>query len=355
MRSFAPGFYDRVRLSPELVQTLRLLGEHKGREGLFRRTSPQVLETLRKVAVVESTESSNRIEGIVASRERIEQLVAGSTLPQNRSEQEIAGYREVLATIHANHGDMPFTPSLVLQLHRDLYQFLPQDGGRFKGVDNEISETRPDGTRVVRFRPVSAFETPRAMEELHRLYARYREEGRVEPLLLVAAYVLDFLCIHPFLDGNGRMARLLSLLLLYKEGYEVGRYISLERVIERQREGYYAALLASSQDWHEGRHDVLPWWEFFLGVALLGAYRELESRTDQVTSAPGAKSAMVRETIYRLPQRFRIADVLKSCPGISRPTVDRVLRQLKEAGEIRLLSSGRFAEWEKTSSTSSSS
>lgn len=347
MRSFSPGFYDHVQLSPELVQTIRLLGEHKGREGLFRKVSPQVLEALRKVAIVESTESSNRIEGIVASRERIEQLVEGTTEPQNRSEQEIAGYREVLSTIHSSHDGIRLTPSVVLQLHRDLYQYLPQDGGRWKSVDNEITETRPDGSTFVRFRPTPAFETSGAMDELHRRFDRERAEGRVEPLLLVASYVLDFLCIHPFLDGNGRMARLLSLLLLYQEGYGVGRYISLERVVERQRDGYYAALLASSQNWHEGEHDPLPWWSYFLGVISLGSYRELETRTDKVTSAPGAKANMVESTVGRLPDRFQVSDVERGCPGVSRSTIRRVLRQLRDENKIRLVKGGREAEWQK--------
>ena len=258
----------------QLVQTLRLLGESKGRQQLYRRQSPQILEVLRKAAVIESTRSSNRIEGIVASDERVEALVEGATEPRNRSEQEIAGYRSVLATLHSSHDDVPFTSNVVLQLHRDLYRFAPQEGGRYKAVDNEITETDAEGNRALRFRPTSAFETPRAMEELHRRYDALRATGEVEPLLLIASYALDFLCIHPFLDGNGRMARLLTLLLLYKEGYEVGRFISLERTVERQRDGYYDALYRSSQGWHEGEHDPLPWWEYFLGVMLLEAYRE---------------------------------------------------------------------------------
>lgn len=347
MHSFAPGFLEAQAPTPRLVTTIRTLGEYKGKEQLFARQSPQVLDILRRAAVIESTRSSNRIEGIVASDERVLALVEESSPPRNRSEQEIAGYRAVLATIHASHDAMGFTPNVVLQLHRDLYQFTTQEGGRFKPVDNEITETRPDGTRVVRFQPVAAADTPRAMDELHRRFEVRRQEGVIEPLLLIASYALDFLCIHPFLDGNGRMARLLTLLLLYKEGYGVGRYISLERIVESQRDGYYDTLFESSQGWHQRRHTLLPWWEYFLGVVFLRAYRELEGRVGQITTARGAKSELVERTVEYLPNRFRLADVLRACPGVSRPTVNRVLQRLRGQGRIELVKAGRAATWEK--------
>lgn len=239
--------------------------------------------------------SSNRIEGIEAPPDRIKRLVEQKTRPQNRSEQEIAGYRDVLATIHANHANISFTTSGVLQFHRDLYQFVPQQSGRWKPIDNEIIETRADGTRVVRFKPVSAHQTPEIMEKLHSSFKDYWENREIDPLLLIPAYVLDFLCIHPFLDGNGRMARLLTLLLLYHAGYKVGRYISLEHLIEAHREGYYDALFRSSQGWHDGNHSLTPWWEYFLGVILLGAYQEFERRTGELTNAHGAKTEMAGE------------------------------------------------------------
>jgi len=347
MHSFVPGFLEAQNPTPRLVTTIRMLGEYKGKEQLFVRQSPQVLDILRRAAVIESTRSSNRIEGIVASDERVQALVEDASPPRNRPEQEIAGYRDVLATIHASHDAMPFTPNVVLQLHRDLYRFATQEGGRFKPVDNEITETRPDGTRVVRFRTVPAVETPRAMDELHRRFDQRRREGVIEPLLLIASYALDFLCIHPFLDGNGRMARLLTLLLLYREGYGVGRYISLERIVESQRDGYYDTLFESSQGWHQGRHTLLSWWEYFLGVVFLQAYRELEGRVGQITTARRAKSELVERTVQHLPTRFRLADVLRACPGVSRPTVNRVLQRLREEGRIELVKPGRAATWEK--------
>jgi Uncharacterized conserved protein len=232
MKSFEPGFIEDQPITQNLLRTVRLLGEYKGKEALFKQQIPQALETLRKAAIIQSTESSNRIEGVTAPLERIQALVSKKTTPRNRSEQEIAGYRDVLQTIHANHAHIPLTTGVVLQLHRDLYHYAGETGGRWRSVDNEIMEVQPDGIKVIRFRPLSAFATPEAIEQLHvRLNEMWRK-GAVEKLVLIPAYVLDFLCIHPFLDGNGRMARLLSLLLLYQAGFEVGRYISLEMLVE---------------------------------------------------------------------------------------------------------------------------
>lgn len=259
MSSFEREFLEKQPIPHSLLRTIRLLGEYRGKEALFIQQTPQVLESLRQVAIIQSTESSNRIEGIEAPPARIKKLVEHKTTPKNRSEQEIAGYRDALATIHANHANMPFTTGIVLQLHRDLYQFVAQQGGRWKMADNEISETRSDGTKVTRFRPIPAHQTPEAMERLHALFKEQWDRGEIDPLLLIPAYVLDFLCIHPFTDGNGRMARLLTLLLLYQSGFEVGRYISLEYLIENQREGYYDAFYKSSQDWHEGEQTLLLW------------------------------------------------------------------------------------------------
>ncbi|MBI5518606.1 MAG: Fic family protein [Desulfovibrio sp.] len=348
MKSFQPGFLESVALPPRLVQTIRLLGEFKGKQDMFARQHPQVLGQLREAAVIQSTESSNRLEGVRAPYARIRDLVQGKTTPRNRSEQEIAGYRDVLSTIHVHHEGMTFTPGLVLQFHRDLYQFLPGQGGRWKLTDNDITETRPDGSTFVRFKPVPAFLTAKSMEELHEGYARAREAQEVDPLILIPAYVLDFLCIHPFLDGNGRMARLLTLLLLYREGYEVGRFISLEQVVEANRDGYYGSLYESSQGWHEGLHSLVPWLEYFLGVVLLGAYRQLEARTGELTATKGAKKEMVLNAIARLPEEFRWADLEQICVGISHSTIRRVLDELKAQGVVQCASQGRDAVWRKS-------
>lgn len=347
MHSLDPGFLESQPITPSLLTAIRQVGEYKGKQELFREQAPQVLRTLREAAIIQSTESSNRIEGVVAPPERIRQLVANRTMPLNRSEQEIAGYRDVLQTIHASSDHIPLTPGVVLQLHRDMYQFAPEQGGRWKAAPNEITETHPDGSRLVRFRTVAPHQTAEAMEQLHKRFARLLEERQFDPLLLIPAYVLDFLCIHPFHDGNGRMARLLSLLLLYQAGYEVGRYVSLELVVEQTKESYYDTLFRSSQGWHEGRHSLVPWWEYFIGVMLLGAYREYERRVGVVTTARGAKRQMIVDAIQRLPEEFQFADVERACPRISRPTINRALADLRRAGRLVLVRAGRDAAWKK--------
>ncbi|OCQ92637.1 cell filamentation protein Fic [Nostoc sp. MBR 210] len=345
MQSFEPGFIESQPITQNLLRTIRLIGEYKGKQDLFKEQSPQILETLRQAAVIQSTESSNRIEGITAPLERIKKLVAEKTTPRDRSEQEIAGYRDVLTTIHTSYNHIPFTPGVVLQLHRDLYQFTAAEGGRWKSVDNEISETYPDGRKIVRFQPVPAYGTPDAMERLHEKFNRLFESEEIEPLLLIPTYVLDFLCIHPFTDGNGRMARLLTLLLLYKAGYEVGRFISLERIVERTKESYYDTLYQSSQNWHQGQHSLLPWWEYFLGVIILSAYREFEQRVGLVSSAKGAKTAMVLDAISNIPGDFSIKDLQERCPTVGIDLIRRILRQERNLGRLECLGRGPDAHW----------
>ncbi len=229
-----------------------------GRGEADRQQHPEALKTLIAIARIQSTEASNAIEQITAPRKRIEALVAEKTTPANRSEEEIAGYRAVLDTIHASAPHIPFKPSVVEQLHRNLYQFTNVPAGRWKTVENEIEEERADRTKVVRFRTVPAAETRAAMEELHTRFADALAAHEHHPLLLIGCYVFDFLAIHPFRDGNGRMARLLTLLALYQSGYEVGRFISLERLIEESKETYYDALEAAGHGWHEDAHDIKP-------------------------------------------------------------------------------------------------
>src|SRR6266446_54114 len=334
MKSFEPGFLDQQRIPQNLLRTIRLLGEFKGKEEVYKQQSPQVLETLRQAAVIQSTESSNRIEGVTAPHDRIVKLVQKKVKPGNRSEQEIAGYRDVLNTIHANHENMEFSVNLVLQMHRDLLKFTTEKDGKWKTAQNEIEEVGPDGNKVVRFMPVAPHLTEDAMRLLHDRFDKALDSHQFEPLLLIPAYILDFLCIHPFRDGNGRMARLLTLLLLYQAGFEVGRFISLENIVEETREGYYDTLYSSSQKWHEGKHSLQPWWEYFLGVMLLSAYREFERRAGTVTSSYGAKSQMIFDAVDRLSGNFRVSDVQKICPGVSLDLIRRRLKELKAAGKI---------------------
>ncbi len=253
----------------------------------------------------------------------------------------------MLTTIHTSYAHIPFTPGVVLQLHRDLYQFAVVEGGRWKSVDNEISEIHPDGTVRVRFQPVPAYATPAAMESLHERFNTLWQLDEIEPLLLIPTYVLDFLCIHPFSDGNGRMARLLTLLLLYKAGYEVGRFISLERIVERTKESYYDTLYQSSQNWHQGHHSLLPWWEYFFGVLVLSAYREFEQRVGLVTNAKGAKTAMVLDAISNMPFDFSIKDLQSQCPTVGIDLIRRILRLERTEGRLECLGRGPDARWQK--------
>jgi Fic family protein len=348
MQSFEAGFITAQPITHRILKMMRAIGEFKGKQELFEQRSPELLETMRRVATIQSIESSNRIEGIVTTASRIHKLVEHKTTPQNRSEQEIAGYRDVLETIHTNHSAMRLTPNLVLQLHRDLTQFIPNQGGIWKQSDNAITETYTDGTTVIRFQPVAAYLTPSAMQQLHDSFVAMMVEKQFEDLLLIATYVLDFLCIHPFADGNGRMARLLTLLLLYQSGYKVGRYISLETAIEQTRQGYYDTLYQSSQGWHDRTHTLGPWWEYFLEV-ILSAYEELESRVSLVAANKVTKRELVIEAIANLPEQFQIADLELACPRVSRPTIRRVLVELQAKQQLICLKAGRDAVWQKIS------
>lgn len=349
MKSFEPGFLEKQRIPQNLLRTIRLLGEYKGKEEVFKQQTPQVLETLRQAAVIQSTESSNRIEGVTAPHDRIVKLVQKKVKPGNRSEQEIAGYRDVLNTIHANHGDMKFGVNLVLQMHRDLMRFTPGKDGKWKTTQNEIEEVGSDGKKSIRFTPIAPYLTDDAMRTLHDRFKSASESQEFEPLLLIPAYVLDFLCIHPFRDGNGRMARLISLLLLYQSGFEVGRFVSLEHIVEETKEGYYDTLLQSSQRWHLAKHSLLPWWEYFLGVMLLNAYREFEKRAGMLKTARGAKTATVLDAIERLPNGFKMVDLERASPNVTREMIRVVLNRLKNENRIYCEGRGSAATWYKRS------
>jgi Fic family protein len=344
MRSFEHGYLLETAISHSLAMTLRGLGEFHGRQVLYSEQSPEVLETLRRVAMIQSVESSNRIEGITVLPERLSELVAEKTTPRDRPEQEVAGYREVLNDIHLHHASLGLSTKLILQWHRTMYRFTGEKRGQWKPRDNAIVEVRPDGRQVVRFRPASTLVTPEFMRRLVDLFDQSLAEGKADPLLLIASFILDFECIHPFMDGNGRIGRLLTLLLLYHAGYEVGRYISLERIVEESKETYYEALRKSSEGWHQARHDLRPWWEYFLGM-LTAAYNEFEARVGTITSARGAKREMVRRAIDRLPDPFTIADLRRACPGISPRTLKRALTELAKDRKIKRVGAGPGAQW----------
>lgn len=347
MQSLRRLVQEDLSFSSEQLSTLRAIGEARGRQDLYTRQTPESLRTLRQAAVIESAECSNRLEGITAPHGRIKSLVLQSTTPRDRSEQEIAGYRDALNLIHESASEMPLNANLVLQLHSMLYRYLPQSGGRWKMADNEIVERDAKGAAVrVRFRPVSAVATPQAMDDLCSGWNQSIQAASHDPVVVSPLVVLDFLCIHPFTDGNGRIGRLLTLLLLYGQGYEVGRYISLERIVEESKETYYEALESSSRGWHECRHDLSPWLNYFWGL-LLRAYREFEERVGTLANGRGSKTEQVRRAVERRTAPFAISDIESECPAVSRDMIRVVLRQLRDEGLIVSRGRGRSAKWVK--------
>jgi Fic family protein len=345
MHSLTPEYLAALRYDGAQLATLRALGEHRGKQQLFAAQSPETLKGLRQVAVIESTESSNRLEGVTVAPARLKSLVIRNAAPRNRSEQEVAGYRDALALIHESAAHMPFSENAVRQLHTMLYRYMPQPGGNWKATNNDIIERIPDGVSRVRFSPVPAHLTQMAMAELGQRYASALDRNLADPLVLVPLAMLDFLCIHPFPDGNGRMSRLLTLLLLYQFDYTVGRYISLERIFEDSKTSYYETLETSSSGWHEGQHDAKPWLDYFWGV-LLRAYKEFEARVGTIEHSRGNKGERVREEVLRHTQPFAISEIEAACPGISRDMVRLVLRAMKTEGLIAPTGKGRGAKWE---------
>jgi Fic family protein len=342
MASLRPDFLARLSFGAAEISTIHRLGESRGRQSLFVRQFPEQLDTLRTHAVIESTESSNRIEGVIAQAGRVADLVVRGAEPRNRSEQEIAGYRDALQLIHESHADITFSVNVILQFHQTLYRYQPGAGGSWKGADNQIVERDAHGAIVrVRFDPTSAVATPQAMNDLIATYHQAVTGVLADPLVILPLAVLDFLCVHPFSDGNGRVARLLSLLLLYHFDYRVGRYISVERIIEESRETYYDALERSSRGWHESGHDAHPWLGYFWGV-LIRAYDEFEVR---VATLKGSKTDQIRAAVARRTGPFGIADLEYDCPGVSRDMVRHVLRQMRTEGLVKVEGRGPGAKW----------
>ena len=346
MHSLAIPYLDKLVFSVQQATMLKAIGEYRGKQALYAQQTPQILDSLKMAAMIESVESSNRLEGITAKHDRIKALVLRPTTPANRSEEEIAGYRDALGQIHIQAEHLPVDTNTVLQFHAMIDRYTTEMGGRWKRADNLILERYTDGTQRVRFRPVPAAETPSAMAQLIDCYNMAIHQDRREPLVIIPLTVLDFLCIHPFDDGNGRCSRLLTLLLLYHFGYEVGRYISLERVFEQSKVTYYETLETSSRKWHESRHDPYPWLNYFWG-ALLAAYKEFEERVGTIQTARGSKTELVRAAVGRRIGPFAISDLQRDCPGVSREMIRVVLNQLRDEGEIELSGKGRGAKWHK--------
>ena len=330
-------------LTPEIVKKLTLISEYKGEQRLFIEAHKDELKELVEIAKIQSTEASNRIEGIFTADDRLKNLVQEKTTPRNRDESEIAGYRDVLNTIHENYDYIPINANYFLQLPRDLYKFVGNvDGGVFKTGDNIIQEEDDKGNKKIRFRPVPAWETA---ESIDALCEAFRDaKGEVDPLILNAMFILDFLCIHPFNDGNGRMSRLLTLLLLYQSDYIVGKYISIEKIIEESKETYYEVLQDSSLNWHENENDYKPFVNYMLGV-IVNAYKEFESRVELVTNPNLSKSDRIRKIIKNHIGTITKSELLEMNPDISDTTVQRTLAELLKKNEIMKIGGGRYTKY----------
>ena len=340
MRDFDYNKAPEKLLTSEIVQMIGSIHEHKGKQELFLEANIDELKTLLEVALIQSTGASNRIEGIFTSDKRLEELVSQKAEPRNRSEQEIAGYREVLATIHESYEYINLRPNIILQLHRDLYSYSQGTaGGCYKNSDNVIAETDAEGHQKARFVPVPAFQTSEAMEELCSCFLEAWEADCIDKLVLIPMFILDFLCIHPFNDGNGRMSRLLTLLLFYKAGYIVGKYVSMEMLIEKTKETYYEALQASSTGWHEGENSYEPFIKYYLGI-MLKAYNEFESRVEHLKhrriSKPDRIKAMIDNKVGKITKK----EIMELCPDISKVTVERTLTDLVKSGYIAKVGAG---------------
>ena len=327
-------------LTPEIVQMVGNIHEHKGNQELFLEANIDELKKLLEVALIQSTGASNRIEGIFTSDKRLEELVSRKAEPRNRSEQKIAGYREVLATIHESYEYINPRSNIILQLHRDLYSYSQGvAGGSYKNSDNVIAETDAEGHQKTRFIPIPAFQTAEAMEELCTRFLEAWEADRIDKLVLIPMFILDFLCIHPFNDGNGRMSRLLTLLLFYKAGYIVGKYVSMEMLIEKTKETYYEALQASSTGWHEGENSYEPFVKYYLGI-MLKAYNEFESRVEHLKHRSLSKPDRIKAVIDNKVGKITKKEIMEFCPDISKVTVERTLTDLVKRGYIAKVGAG---------------
>lgn len=334
-------------LTPEVVAMLTRLHECRGRQELFIEAEPDVLTALLEVAKVQSTDASNRIEGIYTTDERLRALVQEKVQPRNRNEEEISGYRDVLATIHESYEYIAPNPNNILQLHRDLYSFSSSAvGGAYKNSDNIIAEKKTGGTETVRFRPVPAFQTAEAIQDLCDNYNEAIEAGTYDPLVLMPIFILDFLCIHPFNDGNGRMSRLLTLLLLYRAGFIVGKYISIEMLIEKSKDSYYEALQDSSQNWHEGGNNYMPFLKYMLGI-IAKAYNEFEDRVEHLRYRKVSKPERIKAIIERTPGKITKKEIAQVCPDISLTTIERTLADLVSSGFISKVGEGRATAYVK--------
>lgn len=334
MSEFNYEYLKNKQWDKDVLSYIGLIHEYKGRQQVYLQHKPIQLDRLVELAKIQSTSSSNAIEGIVTTNQRLKQLMADKTTPRNRDEQEILGYRAVLDMVHDSFDYMPVSANIILQLHKKLYSFLPTSfGGVFKTTANEIDEINADGSVAVRFLPLDPIQTPDAVDRLCKEYNKIVASGQVDPLVVIPTFVHDFLCIHPFNDGNGRMSRILTTLLLYKSGYVVGKYVSLEKIIHDTKGAYYDALQSSSANWHEGTNDDTAFVKYTLAT-ILAAYRDFEQRLDIVSDRKSAKE-VVRTAFHAKLGKVTKSDVMQLCPNLSRSAVEKAIRQLCDEGFIQ--------------------
>ena len=340
MRSFNYAKIKDMTWDSEILGYIAAIYKAAGKQELYLKQRPAELAKLVEIAKIQSTEASNAIEGIVTTSTRIRQLVEEKTTPKNRYEQEIAGYRDVLNIIHENFDAIPITQNFILQLHKILYSHMNNPmGGRTKNVQNYISATYPDGHTEILFTPLAPFETPEALDKICTEYNYVIGNAEAEPLLAIPIFIHDFLCIHPFNDGNGRMSRLLTTLLLYRCGFYVGKYISLEAKIANHKDAYYDALRQSQHGWHEGNEDVVPFIKYILST-IIAAYRDFEDRFSIVETKTSALE-MVRKASLQKPGRFSKQDIRELCPSLSVSSIEGALRKLVAEGYLKREGSGR--------------
>ena len=343
MRSFDYGRLYNKAWDTDILNLVAKIHEYKGRQDLFFRQKPVELTRLVEISKIQSTEASNKIEGIVTTGTRMKRLFEEKTTPRNRDEDEIMGYRDVLNTIHESNEYIPVRPSYILKLHRDLLKRAGLScGGHFKNVQNFINETKPDGTVVTRFTPIAPYDTPDAVKNLCTAYEQAVANEKIDSLILIPTFICDFLCIHPFNDGNGRMSRLLTLLLLYKNGYSVGKYISIEKQIEKTKDRYYDTLEESDAGWYEEKNDPTPFIRYMLQV-ILSCYTEFEERVGLMSESGNGSTAydIVKKYTEEKIGKFTGADVVAHCPNIGRSSVLAALKKLTEKGLIIRKGSGR--------------
>ncbi len=340
MRTFNYSEIKNQKWDSDMLGLIAAIYKEAGKQELYLKQSPQELEKLVEIAKVQSTEASNAIEGIITTSTRIKQLVEEKTTPRNRDEQEIAGYRDVLTIIHESFDAIPISRNYILQLHKILYSHMNNPmGGRTKNVQNYISATYPDGHTETLFTPLSPFETPGALDAICEEYNRVIGNMEVEPLIAIAVFIHDFLCIHPFNDGNGRMSRLLTTLLLYRNGFYVGKYISLEAKIAKHTDLYYSALSASQYGWHQGTEDAVPFIKYLLGT-ILAAYKDFEERFALIETKLSALE-MVRRASMNKIGRFHKQDIRELCPTLSDSSIEKAFRDLISLGEIKKEGKGK--------------